>query len=110
MGAAIGIGITLGVIGGYLYLNSFIGTRIAGFMANLFAKENDDEVIAYDEDRGMGRSVITPVTRGGQRFKYWFFLVMVPALVYLNYTFADTIWATLEYIANALVQFAAQFL
>jgi hypothetical protein len=110
MGTAIGMGITLGIIGGYLYLNWFIGTRIAAFIANLFAKENDDEVIAYDEDRGMGRSIITPVSRGGQRFKYWFFLVMVPALVYLNYTFADTIWATLEYVGNTLMQFAAQFL
>ena len=110
MGAAIGIGITLGVIGGYLYLNWFIGTRIAFFITDLFAKENDDEVISYDEDRGMGHSVITPVTRGGQRFKNWFFLVVFPSIVYLNYRFWETIWATLEYIGTTLVRFAAQFL
>ena len=109
MGAAIGIGITLGVIFGYLYINWFIGTRVAGFIAGRFSKEDDDEVIAYDEDRGMGRSVWTPVTRADQRFKYWFFLVMVPLLVYVNYRFWDKIWATMEFVANNAMRFAAQF-
>lgn len=45
----------------------------------------------------MGHSVITPVTRGGQRFKYLFFLVIFPLLVYVNYKFVDKIWATLDY-------------
>jgi len=110
MGAAVGIGITIGVIGGYFYLNWFIGLRAALLIADLFAKENDDEVISYDEDRGMGHSVITPVTRGGQRVKYWLFLVIFPLLVYLNYTFCDKIWATLDYTATTLANFAAHFL
>lgn len=110
MGAAIGILITLGVMGGYLYLNWFLATRIAGLLADRFAKDNDDEIIGMDEDRGMGRSVWTPVTRGGQRFKYWLFLLVVPVLAYLNYTFASTIWTSLESTANALARFAAQFL
>jgi len=109
MGTAVGISITLGVIGGYLYINWFIGTRVAGFIADRFTKKDDDEVIAYDEDRGMGRSVWTPVTRADQRFKYWFFLLMVPLLIYVNYKFWDTIWATMEFVANSLMRFVLQF-
>jgi hypothetical protein len=109
MGPAVGIAITLGVIFAYLYINWFIGTRVTGFIAGLFTKENDDEVIGYDEDSGMGRSVWSPVTRADQRFKYWFFLVMVPLLVYVNYKFWDKIWATMEFVANTSVHFAAQF-
>lgn len=109
MGSAIGVSVTLGVIFCYLFVNWFIGTRVAGFIASRFTKEDDDEVIAYDEDRGMGRSVWTPVTRGDQRFKYWFFLVVLPLLVYANYRFWDTIWVAMEIVANTAVQFASQF-
>lgn len=110
MDQAIGAGIVIVVLGGYFYLNYFVASRVAARIASFFAKENDDEIIAYDEDRGMGRSVWTPVSRFDQRFKYWFFLVMVPLVIYVNYKFWDRIWATLDTIVTTLAGFAARFL
>ena len=110
MSAAIGIGVTLGVIGGYVYLNWFVGSRIAGLIAGFFARDNDDEIIAVHEDRGYGHSVWTPISRADQRFKYWFFLVILPILLFLNYTYWDVIWATMESVANTLMRFFASLL
>lgn len=109
MDSAIAISVTLGVIFGYLYINWFIGTRVAWLIASRFAKEDDDDVIAFDEDRGMGRSVMTPVTRGDQRFKYWLFLVIFPLLIYANYKYWDPIWAAMDFVATTAVRFASQF-
>lgn len=110
MDEAVGAALALGVLGGYFYLNWFIGTRTAAWIASLFATDKDDEVVGMHEDRGAYHSVWTPVTRGGQRFKYWFFLVIAPAIVFVNYRFWDRIWSGLEWVWTTLVQYAAKFL
>jgi len=110
MDQAIGVVIVVAVAGGYLYLNYFVATRVAGFIADRFSKDNDDEVITHDKIEEWDQVRFSPVTRADQRFKYSFFLVMLPLLVYLNYKFMDKIWAALEFIATKLASFAAQFL
>ena len=110
MDQAIGAIIVVGVIGGYLYLNYFVGTRVAGFIADRFRKDNDDEVITHDRIEEWDQVRLSPVTRAHQRFKYWFFLVMFPLLVYLNYKFVDKIWAALDFTAVKLMEFAATFM
>jgi hypothetical protein len=107
---AVNMGIVIGVLGGYFYLNWFVATRLASFITGLFEKDDDDEVIGIDEDRGMGRSIWTPVTRGDQRFKYWFFLLILPVTILVNYRFWDDIWARLDWTATTLVGFAARFI
>lgn len=67
MGEFVGIAITLGTIGGYLYLNWFVASRSASFISNLFAKPDDDEVVGHDIDEETGLPSI-PVTRSGRRF------------------------------------------
>ncbi len=110
MDEAIGITIVVAVVGGYLYLNYFIATRVAGFIAGRFRKDNDDEVITHDRIEEWDQIRLSPVTRADQRFKYWFFLVMLPLLIYLNYKFVDKIWAALDFTAVKLMGFAAKFM
>ena len=110
MDQAIGVIIVVGVIGGYLYLNYFVGTRAAGFIADQFRKDNDDEVITYEKADEFDQLRSSPVTRADQRFKYWFFLVIFPLLVYLNYKFVDKIWAALDFTATKLAGFVATFI
>ena len=109
MGEFIGMAITLGTIGAYLYLNWFVATRSAWFLSGLFAKPDDDEVVGHDIDETTGLASI-PVTRSGRRFSYWLFLVVVPIVVYINYTFIEEIWSALNTIGNTLAGFAARFI
>jgi len=109
MGEYVGMAITLGTIGAYLYLNWFVATRSASFISGLFAKPDDDEVVSHDIDEKTGLPSI-PVTRGGRRFSYWFFLVVVPIVVYINYKYVAEIWNLLDTVANALAGFALKFM
>ena len=109
MGEFVGMAITLGTIGGYLYLNWFVATRSAWFLSGLFAKPDDDEVVGHDIDEKTGMASI-PVTRSGRRFSYWMFLVVVPIVVYINYTFIAEIWSALNIIGDTLAGFAARFI
>ena len=109
MGEFIGMAITLGTIGAYLYLNWFVATRSAWFISSLFEKPDDDEVVGYEIEETTGLRSI-PVTRSGRRFSYWLFLVFVPIVVYINYTFIEEIWSALNTIGNTLAGFAARFI
>ena len=109
MGEFIGMAITLGTIGAYLYLNWFVATRSAWFLSGLFAKPDDDEVVGHDIDETTGLASI-PVTRSGRRFTYWLFLIFVPIVVYLNYKYIAEIWSVLDTVATTLAGFAARFI
>lgn len=96
----------------YVWANFWLAGRLAGWLTDRTGPRSEppvidedtgiaidpDDVIVNHEwvDDGTGYRRMRSVSRGEERFRYWWLFLAMPLFVYLNYRFFDQVAAGFE--------------
>jgi len=104
MGAILMGGILLGTLLLYAwFMFIWLSSRIASLIGMPFRKDADDEIVQYEGDMGMGRIVVTGVTRGDRRARYIALFVVWPVMIYFHYHYWNELYGIFKWFFEDLV-------